>query len=122
VNFNHLKYISYFLDNKKDFTIRFNKNNNLIIPSFGFIVSITPLIKINMNLKPVIDYVEKNNTIIIFNEIYILYLGGWFKDNKFYLDISIVENNREKAINIGKYCNQKAIYDIENKTNIYLHE
>lgn len=122
MNFNHLKYISYFLDNKKDFTIRFNKNNNLIIPSFGFIVSITPLIKINMNLKPVIDYVEKNNTIIIFNEIYILYLGGWFKDNKFYLDISIVENNREKAINIGKYCNQKAIYGIENKTNIYLHE
>ena len=111
MNFNHLKYISYFLDNKKDFTIRFTKNNNLIIPSFGFIVSITPLIKI-----------EKNNTIIIFNEIYILYLGGWFKDNKFYLDISIVENNREKAINIGKYCNQKAIYDIENKTNIYLHE
>lgn len=122
MNFNHLKYISYFLDNKKDFTIRFNKNNNLIIPSFGFIVSITPLIKINMNLTPVIDYVEKNNTIIIFNEIYILYLGGWFKDNKFYLDISIVENNREKAINIGKYCNQKAIYDIENKITIYLHE
>ena len=49
-------------------------------------------------------------------------LGGWFKDNKFYLDISIVENNREKAINIGKYCNQKAIYDIENKITIYLHE
>ena len=122
MNFNHLKYISYFLDNKKDFTIIFNKNNNLIIPSFGFIVSITPLIKINMNLKSIIDYVEKNNTIIIFNEIYILYLGGWFKDNKFYLDISIVENNREKAINIGKYCNQKVIYDIENKITIYLHE
>ena len=122
MNFNHLKYISYFLDNKKDFTIRFNKNNNLIIPSFGFIVSIPPIIKINMNLKSVKDYVEKNNTIIIFNEIYILYLGGWFKDNKFYLDISIVENNREKAINIGKYCNQKAIYDIENKITIYLHE
>ena len=122
MNFNHLKYISYFLDNKKDFTIRFNKNNNLIIPSFGFIVSIPPIIKINMNLKSVIDYVRKNNTIIIFNEIYILYLGGWFKDNKFYLDISIVENNREKAINIGKYCNQKAIYDIENKITIYLHE
>ena len=46
----------------------------------------------------------------------------FFKDNKFYLDISIVENNREKAINIGKYCNQKAIYDIENKITIYLHE
>ena len=122
MNFNHLKYISYFLDNKKDFTIRFTKNNNLIIPSFGFIVSIPPIIKINMNLKSVIDYVEKNNTIIIFNEIYILYLGGWFKDNKFYLDISIVENNREKAINIGKYCNQKAIYDIENKITIYLHK
>ena len=59
MNFNHLKDISYFLDNKKDFTIRFNKNNNLIIPSFGFIVSIPPIIKINMNLKSVIDYVEK---------------------------------------------------------------
>ena len=59
MNFNLLKYISYFLDNKKDFTIRFNKNNNLIIPSFGFIVSIPPIIKINMNLKSVIDYVEK---------------------------------------------------------------
>lgn len=59
MNFNNLKYISYFLDNKKDFTIRFNKNNNLIIPSFGFIVSIPPIIKINMNLKSVIDYVEK---------------------------------------------------------------
>ncbi len=120
MNFNHLKCISYFLDSKKDFTIRFTKNNNLIIPNFGFIVSITPLIKINMNLKSVIDYIENNNTIKIFNEVYILYLGGWFKDNKFYLDISIVENNREKAINIGKYCNQKAIYDIESKTTIYL--
>ena len=59
MNFNHLKYISYFLDNKKDCTSRFNKNNNLIIPSFGFIVSIPPIIKINMNLKSVIDYVEK---------------------------------------------------------------
>ena len=59
MNFNQLKYISYFLDNKKDFTIRFNKNNNLIIPSFGFIVSIPPIININMNLKSVIDYVEK---------------------------------------------------------------
>ena len=59
MNFNHLKYISYFLDNKKDFTIRFNKNNNLIIPSYGFIVSNPPIIKININLKSVIDYVEK---------------------------------------------------------------
>ena len=120
MNFNHLKYISYFLDCRKEFTIRFTKNNNLIIPSFGFIVSITPIIKINMNLKSIIDYVEKNNTIKIFNEVYILYLGGWFKDSKFYLDISIVENNKEKAINIGRYCNQQAIYDIKNKTTIYL--
>lgn len=59
MNFNHLKYISYFLDNKKDFTIRFTKNNNLIIPSFGFIVSIPPIIKINMNLKSVIAMLKK---------------------------------------------------------------
>ena len=59
MNFNHLKYISYFLDNKKDFTIRFNKNNNLIIPSFGVMVSVPPIIRVKMNLKSVIDYVEK---------------------------------------------------------------
>lgn len=120
MNFKHLKYVSSFLDSKKDFTIRFTKNDTLIIPSSGFIVSITPLIKISMNLKSVIDYIEKSNTIKIFNEVYILYLGGWFKDNKFYLDISIVENNKEKAINIGRYCNQKAIYDIDREITIYL--
>ena len=120
MNFNYLKYISYFLDSKKDFTVRFTKNNNLIIPNCGFIVSITPLLKINMDLSSIVNYVEKNSSIKVFSEVYPLYVGGWFKDNNFNLDISIVENNKQKAINIGKYCNQKAIYDIENKITIYL--
>ena len=59
MNFNYLKYISYFLDSKKDFTVRFTKNNNLIIPNCGFIVSITPLLKINMDLSSIVNYVEK---------------------------------------------------------------
>ncbi len=122
MNFNYLKYISYFLDSKKDFTVRFTKNNNFIIPNCGFIVSITPLLKINMDLNSILNYIEKNSTIKVFNEVYPLYVGGWFKDNNFNLDISIVENNRQKAINIGRYCNQKAIYDIENKITIYLNK
>lgn len=120
MNCNHLNYVNYFLDSKKDFTVRFTKNNNLIIPNSGFIVSITPLIKINMNLKSVIDYIKKSNTIKIFNEVYILHLGGWFNDNKFHLDISIVENNKENAISIARHCNQEAIYDMDNKIVIYL--
>ena len=122
MNFNYLKYISYFLDSKKDFTVRFTKNNNLIIPNCGFIVSITPLLKINMDLNSILNYIERNSTIKVFNEVYPLYVGGWFRDNNFNLDISIVENNRQKAINIGRYCNQKAIYDIENKITIYLNK
>ena len=73
MNFNHLKYISYFLDNKKDFTIRFTKNNNLIIPSFGFIVSITPLIKFNMNIIPNLPILHSKKTVgkFVFTQNYL---------------------------------------------------
>lgn len=120
MNYSHLKCISYFIYKKKDFTIRFTKTNNIAVPHIGFIVSITPLINVDMNLKSIITYVDNNKYITLYGKIYEIYIGGWFENHKFYPDISIVENDIKIATNIGKLCNQVAIYDIENKITIFL--
>lgn len=117
-----INYINECIIRKNDFTVRIDKNGKLIKPTCGFVVSITPIINIGMNVHQIIKYIINEKTIKIEAKNYNLYIGGWFENNKSMLkyDISVVIENKEEAIQIGKHCNQIAIYDILNKNTILL--
>lgn len=48
------------------------------------------------------------------------YLGAWIDEGITYIDISILVENKEDALELGKINNQLAIYDIQNNESIYL--
>lgn len=48
------------------------------------------------------------------------YLGAWIDEGITYIDISVLVENKEDALEMGKINNQLAIYDIENNESIYL--
>lgn len=48
------------------------------------------------------------------------YLGAWIDEGITYIDISVLVENKEDAIELGKVNNQLAIYDIQNNESIYL--
>ena len=48
------------------------------------------------------------------------YLGAWSDEGITYIDISVLVENKEDAMQLGKINNQLAIYDIQNNESIYL--
>lgn len=48
------------------------------------------------------------------------YLGAWIDEGIVYIDISVLVENKEDALELGKINNQIAIYDIQNNESIYL--
>ena len=48
------------------------------------------------------------------------YLGAWIDEGIVYIDISVLVENKEDAMELGKINNQLAIYDIKNNESIYL--
>ena len=48
------------------------------------------------------------------------YLGAWIDEGIVYIDISVLVDNKEDAMQLGKLNNQLAIYDIQNNESIYL--
>jgi hypothetical protein len=60
-------------------------------------------------------YNQMNNN---FNNMDNLFIGGWKNNNKTYLDLSVVENNKNKALNLMNTFNQKAIFNLNNNTEI----
>lgn len=48
------------------------------------------------------------------------YLGTWIDEGIVYIDISVLVENKEDALELGKINNQIAIYDIQNNESIYL--
>lgn len=46
------------------------------------------------------------------------FVGLWLDTDKLYIDISINEKDRQKALKTGKFNNQLAIYDVENDKEI----
>lgn len=65
-------------------------------------------------LKKVVEYVGEHPEINAF--------GGWFNpDNRqFYFDATIIVNDLEAAIDLGRFNKQIAIYDLTNGLPIYL--
>lgn len=49
------------------------------------------------------------------------YLGAWIDEGITFIDISILVENKDDAMELGKINNQLAIYDIKNNESIYLN-
>ena len=47
-----------------------------------------------------------------------LYVGTWFNDDVYYMELSQVITDKADAISFAKTTDQKAIWDISNNTNI----
>lgn len=65
-------------------------------------------------LAAVVDYVSTHNEINAF--------GGWYdrESGKYYYDATIIVEDKDKAIEIGRLNNQLAIFDLANLEEIRL--
>lgn len=117
-----VEYVNKSIDNKKDFTVRENSDGKLFVPTSGYVVSITPLINIGMDETQMLKFILETKYIKIEGKDYYLYLGGWFEKDKDKLnyDISVVIESKKEAIEVGRYCNQIAIYDLLHKQTIFI--
>lgn len=121
-----LECTNYYLLNKDGFTFKIDSKDpgKVEVPEKGFVTAVTPLVMddAKIDINTVISYVLKNPKIEILGKEYDLHIGGWFdeEEDDFVVDLSIVLNNEEDAIEIGKLTNQKAIYSIEGVASIYL--
>ena len=70
------------------------------------------------------DFISKyyyNLMINRYNDMYKLYIGAWRDDDdNCVLDIVYIENNLNKAINLGEQLKQKAIFDLAYEKEIKL--
>jgi hypothetical protein len=69
------------------------------------------------------DFVSKyyyNLMINRYNDKYKLYIGAWLDDDNCVLDIVYIENDLNKAMNLGEQLKQKAIFDLAYEKEIKL--
>lgn len=59
-----------------------------------------------------------NNLDLLSDETY--FMGVWVENGKYYLDVSIFEPNKDKAIQRAKNANQLAIFSLEILETIYV--
>jgi predicted ABC-type ATPase len=70
-----------------------------------------------LSTKDIVKFI-KSNSDLLSQKGHIL--GGWYdtETGKIYLDVSTAFKNKEKAIELGKEFNQKAIFDLKNFSDI----
>ncbi len=69
------------------------------------------------------DFISKyyyNLMINRYNDKYKLYIGAWLDDDNCVLDIVYIENDLNKAMNLGEQLKQKAIFDLAYEKEIKL--
>ena len=69
------------------------------------------------------DFISKyyyNLMINRYNDKYKLYIGAWLDNDNCVLDIVYIENDLNKAINLGEQLKQKAIFDLAYEKEIKL--
>ncbi len=91
------------------------------IPSSGYMVSLHGYEMVIpsdiFHAKDIRDYVS-NNASQLYRED--LFMGGWIKDDKVYLDVSVNIPDLETAVYTGMVNNQHSIYDVVNKISLML--
>jgi hypothetical protein len=90
-------------------------------PSNGYMVSLHGYEMVIpsdiFHAKDIRDYVS-NNAAQLYRED--LFMGGWIKDDKVYLDVSVNILDLETAVYTGMVNNQQSIYDVVNKISLML--
>ena len=97
-----------------------DKDYNNFMSDRGFIVSIKGQeVKVDKNdIEEIKKEIEKKREFIKNKEG--LYIGLWLEDDTIYIDVSIHIINYLKALEVARKNEQKAIFDLKNKDNIYL--
>lgn len=114
------------MDNKKIIEIIKNEgatldyNYNDFKSSNGFMVSIKGQeVKVNKNdIENIKKEIEKKREFI--KDKKGLFIGLWLDDDMMYIDVSIHIIDYLKALEVARKNEQKAIYNLKNKDNIYL--
>lgn len=96
----------------------YNKELKSINASQGFIVSLQGYEKKCKTEQEIEKAIIENMEIV--RGLDNAYLGAWIDEGIVYIDISVLVENKEDALELGKVNNQLAIYDIENNDSIYL--
>lgn len=96
----------------------YNKEYKTIDAKQGFMVSLQGYEKKCKTEQEIEKAITENMEIV--RGLDNAYLGAWIDEGITYIDISILVENKEDALELGKINNQLAIYDIENNESIYL--
>ena len=96
----------------------YNKEYKTIDAKQGFMVSLQGYEKKCKTEQETEKAINENMEII--RGLDNAYLGAWIDEGITYIDISVLVENKEDALEMGKINNQLAIYDIENNKSIYL--
>jgi hypothetical protein len=103
------------LNNKDGFTCDFK--GNPINKKYGYFVGISNIKGTDLNnLIEKVFLIKLNGFLNNKN----LFIGGWKYKKTFYLDLSLYIKETNLSEKIGRIFNQKAIFDIKNKKEIYL--
>lgn len=84
----------------------------------GFVVSLHGMEYTTKDEEEVINKVEQYKKLVANNVG--LYVGLWLEGNLYYIDISIIVDDKREALEIGKANKQKSVYDIENDSYLYI--
>lgn len=96
----------------------YNKELKSINATSGYMVSLLGYERKCKTIEEIEKAIKENIEIV--KGLDNAYLGTWIDEGITYIDISILVENKEDALELGKINNQLAIYDIENNESIYL--
>lgn len=96
----------------------YNKNLKSINATSGFMVSLQGYERKCRTDEETEKAIKENMEII--KGLDSAYLGAWIDEGITYIDISVLVENKEDALELGKINNQLAIYDLKNNKSIYL--
>lgn len=96
----------------------YNKELKSINATSGYMVSLLGYERKCKTIEEIEKAITENMEII--RGLDSAYLGAWIDEGITFIDISVLVENKEDALELGKINNQLAIYDIKNNESIYL--
>ncbi len=102
-------------ENKEGVTLNFK--GAVIKKESGFYVSIS-----NISGRRLSLLINKTLAIrrMAFKDTKNLFLGGWNDGNKYFLDLTLFIEDRQKAEDLGRLFNQQAIFNINKRESVFL--
>lgn len=106
-------------ENKDGITLKLN--GEIDYKKRGYYVSVTNNIFKELTLKDIYSVMLKAKLFETKNKIK-AFVGGWYsvKSNKWYIDISLYYENKNKALEVAKRYKQEAIFNIKKLESIFI--